>query len=130
MNIHTDRAIEDRSMIMNGRVKKKLFSQAGETIAETLIALLVSALALVMLAGAIGTAARIISQSETKMQQYYQANNTLASPGTGEEGKKGTATIGFTKSGGSIKLVDTDSFSVKYTKNDEISSKPVVAYAK
>ena len=42
---------------------RKLHSKAGETIAETLVALLISALALVMLAGALSAAAKVITTS-------------------------------------------------------------------
>lgn len=48
----------------------RLRSKAGETIAETLIATLIAALALTMLAGAIGSAARIINTSRDAMKDY------------------------------------------------------------
>ena len=73
---------------MSKRIMKKLRDHSGETIAETLIALLVSALALVMLAGAIGTAARVVTTSERTMQAYYLANNNLATPGDSGGTKK------------------------------------------
>ena len=53
------------------RVLKKLRGNAGESIAETLVALLISALALVMLAGAVSAASNIISKSNEKMNEYY-----------------------------------------------------------
>ena len=61
---------------------KKLFrrikNNSGETIAETLIALLLSALALVMLAGAITTASGIIKRSSDKIEAYFDSANELA----------------------------------------------------
>ena len=105
---------------MNRRIRKKLHSRAGETIAETLIALLISALALVMLAGAISAGTRIILQSENTIQAYYQENNKLATPAGS------TANISF-----SIKLADeTDVIPVQYGTNSTFGSKPVVAYVK
>ena len=114
---------------MKKQLKAKLRSRSGETIAETLIALLISALALVMLAGAVDAAARIIMKSEAKMQAYYQANNDLAEPGEG-----GTdASISFYNADNKpVKLDPTgsdDGIPVQYKKNDIITAaKPVVAY--
>ena len=63
---------------MKQKIAAKLRSCTGESIAETLIATLIAALALVMLAGAIGSAARIISDSNVAMNEYY-AHNTSSS---------------------------------------------------
>ena len=59
------------------RVKQKLKSDVGESIAEVLIALLIAALALTMLASVISTSARMISQSKDKLENYYAANEEL-----------------------------------------------------
>lgn len=56
---------------MKGKVFKKLRSRAGESIGETLIALLISALALLMLAGAVSSASRIVTRNKTAMEYYY-----------------------------------------------------------
>lgn len=110
---------------MNGRCRAKLRSQSGETIAETLIALLISAFALVMLAGSIGTAARIITQSEDKMQEYYQEYNKLASP------TSAGAFISFKIDEKTVRLADeTESIGVQYYITPAFASTPVVAYAK
>lgn len=53
------------------KMLKKLRSTAGESIGETLIALLISALALVMLAGAVSSASNIITRSNDAMNDYY-----------------------------------------------------------
>ena len=55
---------------MSKKWVQKLRSKAGETIAETLIATLVAALALTMLAGAIASAANIVTGSRTSMEIY------------------------------------------------------------
>ncbi len=60
------------------RIIDKLKAQAGESIAEVLIALLIAALALTMLASVISTSARIINKSKSKMAAYYDANDGLA----------------------------------------------------
>lgn len=63
---------------MKGRIGRKLKSCAGESIGETLIALLISSLALVMLAGAISTATRVIQTSKNKMDNYYLQDGNVA----------------------------------------------------
>ena len=63
---------------MRKRVKQRLCSQNGETIAEVLIALLISALALTMLAQMIGSSTGIILRSEKSMEEYYTAVNPLS----------------------------------------------------
>ena len=104
---------------------KKLHSQAGETIAETLIALLISALALVMLAGAISTAARLIDRSEDVMEKYYEGINGLGNP------NQSSISMTLKESGTTVYLPDGDSpITVSYSINDAFSSKPVIAYAK
>ena len=45
-------------------LKKKLHSKAGETIAETLVTMIVLSLAVLMLAGAVVTAARVNKQAD------------------------------------------------------------------
>lgn len=63
-------------------MKRKLHSQAGESIGETLVAVLISALALVILAGAIGAATRIITRSNTAVKEHYDADATRATSAT------------------------------------------------
>lgn len=55
---------------MMKRIKAKLRGRAGESIAETLIATLIAALALVMLAGAVASAARIVTTSREAIEEY------------------------------------------------------------
>ena len=68
---------------LNKRIKAKLQSNAGESIGEVLIALLIAALALTMLASVITTTARLIKESRTHMDDYYDASNLLASKSSG-----------------------------------------------
>lgn len=55
-------------------IKHKLHSKAGESIGETLIAVLISALALLILAGAIGAATRIMTRSNAAVKTHYDAD--------------------------------------------------------
>lgn len=103
-------------------IKAKLKSQAGETIGETLVALLISALALTMLAGAISTAANLITKSETVMETYYEGITTLGNPNA--DG----LTIAFSDG---VKLIGdstSSSIGVKFSKNEAFGSKPIIAY--
>ncbi len=63
---------------------KKLCSQSGESIGETLIALLISSVALMMLASMISSTVSLVTKSETKMNTYYEENTKLENPGSGE----------------------------------------------
>ena len=55
---------------MKKKIMAKFRGKAGETIAETLIATLIAALALTMLAGAVASAAKIVTGSKTTMAEY------------------------------------------------------------
>ena len=55
---------------MKKKILAKLRGKAGETIAETLIATLIAALALTMLAGAVASAANIVTRSKDAMTTY------------------------------------------------------------
>ena len=66
-------------------IKKKIGSRSGETIAETLIALLIAALALTMLAGAISYAFNMIRESRRNLEAYYDTANDMASLSGGSD---------------------------------------------
>ena len=69
---------------MKKRMMAKLRGSAGESIGETLVALLISALALLMLAGAVTSAARMVNTSKTAVTEYYDENWTDADFGESE----------------------------------------------
>lgn len=96
---------------------KKLHSQSGETIGETLVALLISSLALVMLASMISATVNLVSKSQTKMDDYYIANTALENVNTGES-------MTIVIKGAEEPIQDQ----VLFTKNNTFS-KPVVAYS-
>lgn len=102
----------------------KLKNNRGETIGETLVALLISSLALVMLAGAIATAGGIITRSSDTIEEYYQANETLISMKTGDEN---VSTTKVHMKRGETAISDR---TVLYSKNTKIKNKgnPIVAF--
>lgn len=77
------------------KIMNKLGSSSGESISETLVALLISALALVMLAGVIATSSRIVRKSRESMESYYDNCNemVLMSAGAGSSEKTGQVSI-------------------------------------
>ena len=118
----------------------KLRSTSGESIAETLIALLISSVGLVMLASMITASARLITKSKSAMESYYGANNYLesrgedaaaGSAGTGDNSplKNGSMTITLKPAAVSFgSSVDSETFTVNYYENATIGGKPVVSY--
>ena len=113
---------------MINRIKEKLHNNKGESIAEVLVSLLISSLALVMLASMINSSSRIIQSSKVNMESYYSANNALEAR-TGTASGSGTLSI----EDGSNKAVHLSygggTVSVNYYKNDNApSGKQVVSF--
>ena len=102
---------------------KKIKSGVGETISETLIALLIAALALVMLAGAIAASSRVVNKGRDKLGSYYSVNNGLVNRSTSN--RVGSITISDSASSSGI---GSQSFSVAYYENNVFSNNPVIAY--
>jgi len=87
---------------------RKLKHSCGETLAETMIALLIGALAMLLLASMINSSSRVIFRSNEKIQEYTEAENTLIrSP---EAETKGT-----------LMLLDEDNQPVKLTEKADVS---------
>ena len=116
---------------MKNTLKKKLLNQAGESISEVLIALLISAVALMMLAGMITSTTNIITRSRNAVLEYIVAGNKLVDhSGTSEEG-----TVSFHIGGSStaIKLTDTTNTEVSiniYRNDSGISGGKVISWEK
>ncbi len=109
-------------------IYEKLRSRAGESISETLVALLISSLALVMLAAMITSTSRVVKQSKLKMDDYYQACSLLedfsASAGEGgPEVSSGDAVIQISLTGSTLSIRDK----VQYRATDELG-RTVAAY--
>lgn len=115
---------------MESVLMRRCRSRAGETIAETLLALLVSALALTMLAGAITTATNVTNVGNAAMEDYYAGMNAAAAGSDSDSSAHGSGHV-------SIKLSDNtgpdlltgNSVGVDYHVNARFGGKPVVAYA-
>ena len=57
---------------------KRLRSQTGESITETLVALLIASLGLIILAGAISATSRVVLKTDHVLEEYYHQNNAVA----------------------------------------------------
>lgn len=109
---------------MEKSIAAKLKSRAGESIGETLVALLISALALLMLAGAISAATRVVTQSRTAMTGYYAAAGNIEARTTTSR----QINLTLTDSAASDPL-NSINFAVDTYENNTIAAKPVIAYA-
>ena len=103
------------------RIMKKIKSQAGETIAEVLVALLISSVALVMLAGMIASTTNLVTRSKSNMEAYYAANEKLEKQNE-TEGQSLTIQILSTDNTVSVEVINIPGF------KNEVLGKPVYAY--
>lgn len=108
---------------MKRKIILKLRSSNGESLTETLVALLIAAIALVMLASMISSTTRIVTQSKTKMTEYYEANKTVAAQ-TGE----GTDDASVTITDDASDTINGQQYSVTAYLNQSFSSTPIASY--
>ncbi len=107
-------------------VRRRLREQRGESIAEVLLAVLISALALVLLAGMISASADMIEHSRNTMDDYIAAENALAEKSASDaervmiETKTKTESVAF-------RLTDGGNGDVYCYINDALSGN-VIAY--
>ena len=120
---------------MHDKVKKKMQNQSGESIGETLIALLIAALALVMLAGAISASSGTISKCRNTLDLYYDNMERVVN-------RSSTSTSYYSRGDGTVTIKDqtniaTGSASYKiadqnvntyYYANKGFNKNPVIAY--
>lgn len=100
---------------------KTICSQAGESIGETLVALLIAALALVMLAGAVAASSGIITKSRNKLDAYYNAN----------EADRGVVKMSGSGTRNTVEIRASDlsqDAGIIYYQNTAFGQTPVIAY--
>ena len=105
------------------KLKKKLKSLSGETLTETLAALLIAALALTMLAGAISASSNVINKSRDRLEKYYEANEEPSGVVQRTTGTSVENGITITAEG-----ISSQTSNVAYYENDKFSNMPVIAY--
>ena len=108
----------------------KLRSRRGESIAEVLVATLISAVALVLLASMIASSTNLIQRSENKLEAYYAQNNELAvQDGSSESAAGGKVTVSSGATTVHLRPDDpADGEPVKYFINTESENTKVVSY--
>ncbi len=113
---------------MKKKVLKKLKSRGGETLAEVLIALLISALALTMLAGMVSVSGNLVLNSMDRMEEYVAAENDIVSY-TASDSAVGSITLNMTGSG-DLKITEKCDVSlpVSFYKSRVIGKVAVVSY--
>ena len=104
----------------------KLKSRAGDSLAEVLIALLISALAIVMLANMIVVSTTMVNRSKDYFDTYYKANNVLSAHGGGDA----TGTVSLKNGENSVYLVgNTSDTAITYHVNTSApDGTPVISY--
>lgn len=96
-----------------GKCRRRLKNRGGETITEVLVALLISALALTMLAAMIAAATRMVDQSRKSLDDYYKAENNLAAL-SGAPSGTGRATLSGEETGWDVTYYSDGNGAVSY----------------
>ena len=115
------------------RFIKKLKSQRGESLGETMIALLISILGLALLAMMIETSANLIKKSDTEFNSYIGKENKLVEKTEESNTLKGQVYISSANDNTNIYYIDNDStivnakYDVNYFKN-EFNNVEVISY--
>ena len=118
---------------MMKKMRSRLRSQNGESVSEVLVAVLVSMVALTMLALMITATTKMVIRSRTKMDEYVKGSNELVE----KDGAalNGTASFYLVKDDSSlipISLTDTSESNIptRYYVNDSLGNVTVISYKK
>ena len=110
------------------KIRRKLHSNRGESLSETLVAVLLITLALTMLAAMISSTASLVKTSEKKMDEYYKNNVNLETFASTAPDSPITVVITTETETGAGSTGTIESPQVDYVLNDAFSKTPVVAY--
>ncbi len=103
-------------------IGKKLKGRGGESLTEVLVSVLISAVALTMLASMISASTGMVKQSREKLDDYYTNNNGLVT----HTGTPASGFAEFSTESGTVLGYDQ----VSYLENDESIGHAVIAYWK
>lgn len=107
------------------KLRAKAKSRSGESIAETLIALLISCAGLVMLIFMLTGGINMTAKSKDTLSDYYDKNNNVAAQDDGGKEVKLTLTV---KDPGFTDHFSSQDFETLLFTNDTISRTPVYSY--
>jgi Tfp pilus assembly protein PilV len=116
---------------MRKKIRSRLKSNRGESLGEVLIAVMISALGLVLLASMINGAKEAVIRSKETVSTYMTANNRLVE---NTEGSSGSGSVGFASiediGTTATRLTDSspETISVLYYINDTFHSYAVTSY--
>lgn len=120
-------------MMVESLINRKISNQRGETIAETLVALLISAVALVMLASMISSSSSMITRARNRLSVYYEKTDKMNRKATEDNSEYvsdfSNLSVQDQDQSASEKIVFKDSkIKVEYYGNKVFSKTPVVTY--
>lgn len=117
------------------KLKRKLRSKRGESLTEVLIALLISGIAMMMLASMIATTQRIVTKTKSSTKEYVGGNNKLVEKSS--DALSGSGNVEFDLMDGSgvyrlTRLTDKskEDVPVQYYVNSALKSVLVASYEK
>ena len=115
-------------MKLRERTAGKLLRGRGESITEVLVALLISAIALLMLAGMISSSSKMLFESERNIKSYVEGENLLADQGASSL----TGSVSVKDESGTLwRLTDehgSTGIDVLYFENRTLGKMSVVSY--
>ena len=116
--------------MMLSTIIAKLKANLGESISETLVAVLIASFALIMLAGAITTSVRIVKDSKNQIGEYYDADKFLVEHNSSGVSRISTGSLDVTAAT-SISGIGSVSERLpgSYYANNTFSKYPVVNYS-
>lgn len=110
------------------KLKRRLRSRSGESITEVLVALLVSTLGIVLLAGMINSSTIMINKSKDKIAAFVQAGVNVVEQ-KNDDPTPDTAEVEFKQNNADMILYDGDEgVKVEYFENDEAGNITVKSY--
>ena len=98
---------------MHIMLKTKLIDRTGESIAESLVSILIVAVAAIMFAGMVTASSRIIDTSSKWMQEYYKAVSEINEKAPAREGGFATVKVGSTEKTEFVKLYSYEAAGVE-----------------
>ena len=109
---------------------KRIKNNHGESLTETLVAILVAGLAMALLSGMISTSVKLTSNSSRDIGRYYDQDKEVAlKEDAGKLEGAGTLII-QEKNGETTYNIGKNSISVNYYMNTNATKKPVISYKK
>lgn len=106
-------------------LRSKVRSVRGESITEVLVSIVISGLAILMLATVIATAMNVNKSSREAMDRYYEANNNVVSNATTVTG---TVTVSPAAGGSAIAIASSDSVGVECRVGEQSEGVIIASY--